>query len=138
MGREIRRVPLDWEHPKDVNGNYIPHYDQDLDSAKSSYNPDDGESFYEESYRLRKWDEQEAVGYQLYESTSEGTPLSPVFETTDDLIEYITNDGDFWGNVWSKSSCDSLLKYGSAPTLLVANGILLSPHEQREISRKLS
>jgi len=24
MGREIRHVPENWEHPKDENGNYIP------------------------------------------------------------------------------------------------------------------
>ena len=26
MGREIRRVPANWQHPKDGHGDYIPMY----------------------------------------------------------------------------------------------------------------
>lgn len=26
MGRELRKVPANWEHPKDENGHYIPLY----------------------------------------------------------------------------------------------------------------
>lgn len=26
MGRELRRVPANWKHPKDGNGRYIPMY----------------------------------------------------------------------------------------------------------------
>jgi hypothetical protein len=34
MGREIRRVPANWEHPKDErDGGYIPMYDDDFDAA---------------------------------------------------------------------------------------------------------
>lgn len=27
MGREVRRVPADWQHPKDARGQYIPLFD---------------------------------------------------------------------------------------------------------------
>ena len=29
MGREIRKVPKNWNHPKDKNGRYIPPYDSE-------------------------------------------------------------------------------------------------------------
>lgn len=32
MGREIRRVPPNWEHPKNDKG-YIPMYDQEFTAA---------------------------------------------------------------------------------------------------------
>lgn len=33
MGREIRRVPMDWEHPKDERGYFIPLFDRDYESV---------------------------------------------------------------------------------------------------------
>ena len=27
MGREVRRVPADWQHPKDARGRFIPLFD---------------------------------------------------------------------------------------------------------------
>ena len=32
MGREIRRVPANWEHPKDERGNYKPLLDSDFET----------------------------------------------------------------------------------------------------------
>lgn len=33
MGTEIRRVPPDWEHPRDSHGEDLPIYGNDFDSA---------------------------------------------------------------------------------------------------------
>jgi hypothetical protein len=33
MGREIRRVPPNWEHPKDADGNYKSMYDWEYETA---------------------------------------------------------------------------------------------------------
>ena len=33
MGREIRKVPPNWEHPKKADGTYHPMYDEYFDDA---------------------------------------------------------------------------------------------------------
>lgn len=37
MGREIRRVPENWEHPKRKNGSYHPMFEQDFKENKKEY-----------------------------------------------------------------------------------------------------
>lgn len=108
MGRELRRVPANWEHPKMENGKYQPLYNEyygdalnkwlekhkqweegtypdllDATTTKEEYpffamwdgNPPDVEY-----YHTRKFTEEELTHIQLYETTSEGTPISPVFK----------------------------------------------------------
>lgn len=40
-------------------------------------------------YRDRSWTPEEATAYQLYETVSEGTPVSPVFQTADELEAWL-------------------------------------------------
>lgn len=63
MGRQLRKVAANWEHPKDEQGRYIP----------MEYTENDKHTHI-----------------QLYENTSEGTPISPVFtaDETEELAEY--------------------------------------------------
>jgi hypothetical protein len=120
MGREVRRVPPHWEHPKNENGRYQPMYDRDyltelnewwenhqlwLKGEHPHQNDDDPstERFYAEAEGnppeveyYRPFSGEEATWYQLYETVSEGTPVSPPFETEDELIDYLTENGDFW------------------------------------------
>ena len=44
-------------------------------------------------YRKRSWKPEEATAYQIYETVSKGTPISPVFLTEAELFEYITTIG---------------------------------------------
>ena len=71
MGRKIRRVPPHWEHPKDKNGNYIPLHDQSFDEAE------------------------ELTWWQVYGTVSEGTPDTPAFATSAELIYYLFTYGDY-------------------------------------------
>ena len=101
MGREIRMVPKDWEHPRDENGRYKRLYAEDYETARENWYSDcikgggryiggDGEKTWWhdwagsppdlESYRNRTWKPEEATCIQMYETVSEGTPVSPVFE----------------------------------------------------------
>ena len=108
MGRELRKVPANWEHPKKDDGKYQPmfnrYYGDELNEwfyghqqwensthkdlveqpeLKEKYpfyamyhgNPPDVEY-----YQTRKFKPEELTHIQLYESTTEGTPLSPVFK----------------------------------------------------------
>lgn len=120
MGRELRKVPANWEHPKDESGNYIPmfnvyygdvlkewldnnerwangtHLDLINDPVLKEKYPfySMWEAFPDpKSYHTKKYTEDELTHIQLYETTSEGTPISPVFpkEEFDKLCEYAAN-----------------------------------------------
>lgn len=74
-------------------------------AAEPKYAPDSpltafvewhGEAPDPEYYRPR-WTADEATHYQLYETVSEGTPLSPPFASKAELVEYLVERGDGWG-----------------------------------------
>ncbi|MDJ0513000.1 MAG: hypothetical protein QNJ62_06120 [Methyloceanibacter sp.] len=44
----------------------------------------------------RPWKDEEAIWFQVWETVSEGTPVSPAFETKGELIDYLAENGDFW------------------------------------------
>ena len=68
MGRELKRVPLDFDAPLgEVWGGYQ-HSDM-FDDIE----PPSGE------------------GYQCWETVSEGSPISPVFKTLDELCQWLAN-----------------------------------------------
>lgn len=90
-------MPLAWQHPRDRRGAYIPLQNRRYLTQ---------EAIEEELAEGRSREEIEAaympdfshvpaeqLGIQAYETTSEGTPISPVFPDTPDgrfkLIEYV-------------------------------------------------
>lgn len=122
MGRDIRRVPANWQHPKDENGRYIPLLDGSFkdelakweegnkkwqaglreswisdekwiplveNELNMTYSEWAGNKPEEEDY-MPYWSEEEKTHIQLYETTSEGTPKTPVFAADDfeKLCEY--------------------------------------------------
>ncbi|HEX9640586.1 MAG TPA: hypothetical protein VGB13_04660 [Candidatus Krumholzibacteria bacterium] len=135
MGREIRRVPPDWEHPRDPRGRYIPlsdgrdyHEDAALwltelaawEAGTHRYltgeGLKDGKPWTTKSEHRYWWDydgpppearhhmlvdvpESECTHYQLYETTSEGTPHHdcPVFATLGALIDWAAEQATTFG-----------------------------------------
>lgn len=152
MGREIRRVPKQWEHPRDHRG-FIPLHDGDYETAIAEWidnhlrwlrgeheDQKDPETKAEYRYYAEwngdppnvkehrpKW-ETEPTGWCLYENVSEGTPVSPVFDTPEELIEYLVANGDFWdqqngeGRKYSRKAAENLVRSGYAPSLIIHNG----------------
>jgi hypothetical protein len=165
MGREIRRVPPNWEHPrqrcphspwaggcdeaKAHNGEcYKPLYDQDFESAieawiaeyalwKKGEHPDQekyeftqGQTYWEwagappdPDYYRPKWTE-EPTWYQVYQTVSEGTPVTPAFATREELVDYLIEHGDFWDQSrgdggWSRKNAEAFVKDEYAPSLIV-------------------
>lgn len=161
MGREIRRVVPNWEHPKEMrNGkeSYLPLYDKDYETARAEWDrdnelwakgehPDQRDKSYDVSqyktyaewgsdkpdplYYRPKWTEKEATWFQLYETVSEGTPVSPPFATEDELIEYLVRNGDFWDNhrgtgTYSREAAEAVVRGGWAPSLVSIGGKIMS------------
>ena len=98
MGREIRRVPKNWEHPKDEEGYYLPMYEMDFDK-------------------------EEMVCFQVYETSSAGTPTTPVFQTKDELIEYLIEYGEFGSDHgYTKEQAQTFVNEGWIPSGVIHNG----------------
>jgi hypothetical protein len=70
----------------------------------------------EEFYRKERWTPEEATGYQVYENVSEGTPVSPVFETEDAMRIWLVAQGH------SEYATDQFIKAGWAPSMLMQEG----------------
>lgn len=113
MGRELRRVPKDWQHPKSPAGHYVPLHGRDFYAEAEKWDEEnalwkagthpsqveygrDCKDYAEyagprpapDDYMLAGVSESERTHYQLYETTTEGTPISPVFETFDELVKW--------------------------------------------------
>lgn len=120
MGRELKRVPMNFNYPAHkvwygfylgvstcMSGAKNKHCEQCRKMAEikgmpmTSCNCPDFDKYLEEP--LLKLNELLAPpvgeGYQLWETTSEGSPVSPVFATLDELCEwcekYATTFGSF-------------------------------------------
>ena len=109
MGREIRSVPPDWEHPKDEKGRYVPLYDQTWLQALLSrlrydfpwhlkpknwrYINEIAELWPNPKYYRPYWPKRRATAFQIYETVTEGTPVSPVFATLDELKNWLVEQG---------------------------------------------
>jgi len=142
MGREIRRVPENWEHPKNDNGDYQPLYDADFDSRlkewidgyelwKKGEHPDQHENmkfwewcggppnpeYYHTKFVRAEW-------FQVYETVSEGTPATPPFATKEELVEYLVQHGDFWDQNrgdggWTREAAEQFVSVGWAPSMVM-------------------
>lgn len=97
MGREVRRVPSNWEHPKNEQGQYIGLCSRDL---LSYWDEEDGENTPDMNSFMPDWPKEEMTHYQMYETTSEGTPISPVFADPESLARWLVeNDASAFGNM---------------------------------------
>lgn len=121
MGREIRMVPANWEHPKQERwpDRFQPMYNRTFEEAaaewkkefsdwergeRPDYCSDDskGLEYWEwnssppDRAYYRPWKAEEATWFQVWETVSEGTPVTPPFATKEELVDYLVANGDFW------------------------------------------
>lgn len=120
MSREVRRVPANWQHPKDAEDRFIPLLDGfnkragrwDIDNIKwqqglredfakpGEWVPIDdkykGKSYAywdcerpDPSCYMPDWPSEERTHWQMYENTSQGTPISPVMGSAEALAKWL-------------------------------------------------
>lgn len=114
MGREVRRVSATWEHPVDGNGDLIPMHQEEMPG----------------------WSDAEKTHLQMYENTTEGTPISPVLATPEDLARWLAdnNASAFASRTATYDQWLATIHSGSAPSAIFRNGVFLSGVEaQKEI-----
>lgn len=125
MGREIRMVPPNYKHPETIRSygdtGFQPMFNKTFASAvkewkenfkrweagerPSYYTKEEGEpelEFWEydggppQREYYRSWEDEEGTWYQVWETVTEGTPVTPPFATKEELVEYLVTNGDFW------------------------------------------
>jgi hypothetical protein len=114
MGRLLKRVPLDFNYP--LKTVWYGYYDRYFNFCHSEYSAgcngckayarikgieiiDDGCPNFEKFYNLPLLpvEPPEGEGYQLWENTSEGSPVSPVFSTLEELCEWCEDNATTFG-----------------------------------------
>jgi len=61
-------------------------------------------------YRAEAWTPEQATCYQIYETVSEGTPVSPVFETLSEMEQWLIGQG------YSEKSAKGFCEIGWVPS----------------------
>jgi hypothetical protein len=147
MSRTLRKVPPNYQHPKvcDRRGveAFRPMYDQTWADAVREWK--DGYAAWErgehpqfhaggefwEFYAppgdpddYRTFTDDEATWFCVYETVSEGTPVTPPFATAAELVDYLTTHGDFgrqqYGEPpWTRANAEAFIKAGWMPSAWV-------------------
>ncbi|MEE9611968.1 MAG: hypothetical protein V3W19_11985 [Desulfatiglandales bacterium] len=139
MGREVRRVPEDWNHPRDERThNYTPLFDgykQELAEFQSridSHGLSDAIDYFgggpqSEDY-MPDWHESERTHYMMYEDTSEGTPISPAMESPETLARWLADNGasSFGSGTATYDQWLSTCRGAWAPSMVMEGGALKS------------
>ena len=138
MGREVRKVPSDWKHPKGYGEKYDPLY-EGFAAALAGFKSDVESMGWKEalgyhgggpnpdSY-MPDWTIEERTHYQMYEDTSEGTPISPVMETPESLAQWLADNGasSFGRSTATYEQWLPICNGGFAPSMVVTGGSVMS------------
>ena len=186
MGREIRRVIPEWEHPRNEKGRYIPLLDGSFAAQAAEWDESDAQwntglrpryyhghpemdladairaHGYDSALRTEwvppgemtdppinltwedysgprpvaadyrpDWPDADATWVELYETVSEGTPVSPAFASKPELRAWLLANGDDWSSAPpSADSLDLLMDNEWAPTF-IGRAEHLAPWEQQ-------
>jgi len=142
MSREVRRVPADWQHPKSEEygkeDRYKPLHDgyaeaaagflrilaeEGLQEAIDYYGCAPNKNDY-----MPEWKEEEKTHYQMYETCSEGTPISPVMPTPESLARWLAdNEASAFGSMTATyEEWLAMCKAGWAMSAVIENGVFKS------------
>lgn len=82
----------------------------------------------------------EGVGYQLWETTSEGSPITPVFENFTDLIKWLVENGRGLTKNFSEEDWLAALQSGCPTIDIITKDLTLPPSESSnsEIIKRLA
>lgn len=78
---------------------------------------------------MPEWPENEATHYIMYESVSEGTPISPAFATPEELAQWLVDNNACAfapGDTATYEQWLGLIHGTSAPSMVVDNGVVIS------------
>lgn len=108
MGREVKRVSLDFDWP--LNTIWVGYMWPDRKIYAPNLTEDQWEKLTNKYYKFVHIDPPEGEGYQLWETVSEGSPISPVFPDEQSFKNYLIGKG------YSEKAVDNFIKEGWAPS----------------------
>jgi hypothetical protein len=127
MGREVKRVPLDFEWPlkRAWFGYVVPSAPCQLCAGGGERRGGDSCPVCD-GYGIVYWGRIEVPvgdGWQMWETTSEGSPISPVFATPEGLARWLADTGAsaFGGTPATYEQWLGMVRVGWAPSA-VADG----------------
>lgn len=153
----FRKGTVEWQYQPMYDSSYIErmdewianyqlwkegkHHDQLNGSAAghARYAEWAGDPPQHEYYRP-EWTKEERTWFQVYETVSEGTPVTPPFATREELVEYLVQNGDFWDQQrraegdsimncapWTREAAERfVMGSGWAPSLIMSGGKVMS------------
>ncbi len=74
-------------------------------------------------------------GWQLWETVSEGSPITPVFATPEELVNYMVN-GDTWKRKWTRAQAEAMIAEGSTMSGMAVGGKFMRAEETVEYNHK--
>lgn len=141
MGREVRKVPADWQHPKDErNGSYTPLYPGErYEESKRDFEQKQADEGLQAAIDwcgmppdindyMPNWPEAERTHLMMYEDTTEGTPISPAFLTPEELARWLAgnNASALGSDGASYEQWLAMARDGWAPSMAITGGRILS------------
>lgn len=95
MGREIKRVPVDFDWPlEQIWAGYVSPYTPV--KCRACDGTGDSVEYKKLSDEWERISPPDGEGWQVWETVSEGSPVTPVFSTGEELVEYLVENGDLW------------------------------------------
>lgn len=91
-GDDYQRRVDEWdEECAKWKAGWRPDYCDDPESRAMCYEQWEGQRPHRDDY-MPNWPEHERTHLMMYESTSEGTPISPAFETPEELAQWLADN----------------------------------------------
>jgi hypothetical protein len=88
--------------------------------------------------KYEAWKEEEppaGSGYQVWETVSEGSPISPVFATAEALIDWLCQPGDGMRQGYSRQAAEAFVRgSGWVPSMVVADGKMYANIESAKLT----
>jgi hypothetical protein len=110
--REVRKIRRGWQHPKDASGRYIP-------LLPFGYQVDDERAPADRMMPLTPWAGE--IDIAAYETTTEGTPISPAFPDTPegrrDLIAWCAGHATVFGDQHAGGEAWAAVLFGDGATV---------------------
>lgn len=126
--REVRPVAKGWEHPRapghfrdDGTPAYRPLYSRADLVEHAAADPEDGDEELGPERYMPPVPEGQPCDYVLYETTSEGTPVSPAFGSLEELAAWCeSNPGEVRGARWTRAQWLEAFRSGNLASTLIS------------------
>ena len=140
MSRQVRRVPANWEHPKDERGHYIPMHEhfpyneaEVSEGLRDGWLKDDPPNYGVPV--MPQWSDEERTHWQMYEDVSEGTPISPPMPSAEELARWLYENKASAG-AYATATYEqwlNMIHAGWAPSMVMVGGRIYSGVEALEL-----